>query len=39
MTVYRMFHSGELKGIRFGRNFRITAGVLRAFINGAAVNE
>jgi len=36
MTVYRLIHSGELPAIRIGRNFRVAAVDLDAFLSERA---
>ncbi len=32
MTIYRLLHSGDLPGIRFGRSFRVPQQALTAYI-------
>lgn len=31
-TVYRLFHSGELKAVKVGTQYRVRGDVLRAFV-------
>lgn len=31
-TVYRLFHSGELKAVKVGNQYRVRGDVLRAFV-------
>lgn len=33
MTVYRLIHAGELKGVTVGRSIRVHRGVLRDYLN------
>jgi excisionase family DNA binding protein len=33
MTVYRLINSGELKGIRVGRSFRVSEESFREYLN------
>lgn len=39
MTVYRLIHSGDLPAVRIGRNFRVAAVDLDAFLSeqGASI--
>ncbi|MGH3630900.1 MAG: helix-turn-helix domain-containing protein [Sciscionella sp.] len=37
MTVYRMVHCGELTALKVGRGFRVPAGAVREYLDGAYV--
>ncbi len=39
MTVYRLLHSGDLPGIRFGRSFRIPEQALTQYIEARLREE
>ncbi len=35
MSVYRLIHSGDLEAVRFGRNFRVPAPAVDAYLRGS----
>lgn len=38
MTIYRLIRSGELPAVRVGRNYRVRAGDLSAYLDGQVVD-
>ncbi|MBW3620136.1 MAG: helix-turn-helix domain-containing protein [Actinobacteria bacterium] len=38
MTIYRLIRSGELPAVRVGRNYRVRAGDLDAYLDGQVVD-
>ena len=35
MSVYRLFHSGQLEAVQFGRSFRVTEKALNTYLENA----
>lgn len=38
MTIYRLIRSGELPAVRVGRNYRVRANELEAYLQGQVVD-
>jgi excisionase family DNA binding protein len=38
MTIYRLIRRGELAAVRVGRNYRVRAGDLEAYLQGQVVD-